>query len=571
MLTRRTFVTSAATFGYAPLISGAQTPVADQHVWPTIQGDAVDSERTRVVDAAGIVNQPGEVITVAEDLAFPRTTEGNSSVLLSQGVVIAHAMGPDLPLIAIDANSGTEIWRTRRVSTLISASGNLAAYVIRSEHDLSLSTIHARQLTDGEKRWEIETGNIANGVIFGNDTLITVDVKDDERTIFALDLATGSQLWSQDISQFGSRVPGVFASNGEIVLGSTIPANQQSIKMAAWSLEAGEQLWEIEDEKFLSSPAFMGDEVVILATDGIRIFDAETGSESNLLEIPDLRSTFHTIAVTNDAAILMNRQQITSVSWHTGEILWARPPLQPLESNQFLVCDDVIYCIEESSENSRSGTAIVGYRVDDGGKHFSYSPVNANGEALEIASFLVADGNLYLATDQGFLTVLASEDALQPPPDPVMDRELSNPDLGFSYSWSEDWVVTGTSFMTPNGQTFSHESNGAVAAQSAGEDRDGRSDFTGDWHANLGPDSRYIRGIGPMDAPSLDFVPEAAEVLAVEYGTTFDSPYDHLYGIRVLVPLTENNVLVFEFLQASSLFYETLESFSSFFENLEIV
>ncbi len=569
MLSRRTFVTSAAAFSAMPLISWAQTPEAVQYDWPTIQSEAANQQRTRVVEGTGITGQPGETVTAAEDLKFPKTTENNSTMALSNYVVLSRAMGPDLPMIATDAGTGQEIWRQNRVGRLIGANRNHVAFVESPMSDGSSQILKVSQIENGEIIWELETGEIAGGAIINNQILVHTQKEGDTQTLVALALADGSSLWSSDASGFGTRIPSVFACNGSVIIGSTEPM-YESIKIVAWSLETGDRLWELENEHFLTSPSFWGNEVVILAMEGLRRLDANTGEQLALIEVPDLRENLFGLAITSDATILLNFGQMTSISLQSGEVLWTRSPMQNPESYEFLVCDGVIYVLEAGDELGVSGISIRGYRIDTGEVYLDYAPVDADGNGVDIASFLVANGYLYLTTDQGIFTVLPSGKAIPKPQDPVATRTFADAELGFSYSWDESWTSTGSSFMTPNGLTFSHATNGAVAAQSAGEDRDGRRDFTRDWHANLGPDSRYITGIGPRDLPELEFVPESAEVLGVTYGATFAAPYDLLTGVRVLLPLVDDYVLILEFLQAESLFDDTIDSFATFFENLVI-
>ena len=124
--------------------------------------------------------------------------------------------------------------------------------------------------------------------------------------------------------------------------------------------------------------------------------------------------------------------------------------------------------------------------------------------------------------------------------------------------------------MTPNGLSFHGADEKGWVTQYAGPATDSDMGFEERWHASLGDMSYSISATRMMEAPALEFIPESATVLGVEYDSTFYQPYTTVYGLRVLIPLRDDNVLAFEFLQGDSRFEETVGDFSMFFENLTL-
>ena len=570
MHTRRSFIANAAlSFAVLPHVGHAVTEMPVSARWPGIQGPGVDPERTRFISGRGIRKKPSNSQMNRPDLGFVRNTDDDPSMVMTHGVVLARAMAPDFPLIAMDAASGRLAWERERTLKILGVSDEIVFIVTASDSDENMAIIKAVNVTGPTDLWAAGEYEIAGSVVVPKKALVYARQHEDRVELVARDMASGNIKWTVDVTDDIGSMPGTLSTDGNIVVDVYQTANISTV-MTAWDAENGELLWRHESFGFISSATFHDEELVVATMEGVQLLDPTSGEVVRRLELPHDSSVLVKLIVTNDALIVVDSQHMHSIDWNSGAVNWSRAPMQAASTQEVYACDGMILRMENVTETASNVTSIRGYHLEDGRLVLDYRPIDADQNEVEAAAFMVGNGNLYLATNQGLGAWFATEKPLDPVSDPGQDGEYESEELGFSYRWTDDWEVQGTTFMTPHGQAFYNMVNHAAAAQYAGEARDSDSDLASSWHVTYGPDSRSINGVQMIEAPLLDFVPAEANVVAGFYHTTYNAPYDQMIGVRVIIPLDNEHRLVFEFLQAESLFDQDLPSFAVFFENLAL-
>lgn len=571
MLSRRTLITFAATaLALAPRASGAVTEAPLYTRWPQIQGPCINPSRTRLITGRGIRHEVKNSFINHPDLSFAQNQEANASMALASGMVLARSMGPTYPLVAMDAATGRVKWERERVQRILGVYENLVYIVVAPDSPGNYPILKAVVVDRPSDLWATGEYETAGSVVVPDHALVYARLNEDRSELLARELRSGKPQWHIDITGDVDGVPDILATNGEVVVGGDTASNRYRL-ISAWSVETGDLIWQHESSRFLSSPAFRGDDVIIATEAGVQRIDSDTGEVLSTIEMPPNNGGMVKLALTDDALILVDPERIHAIDWATGEVIWSRASVQAESTRDLIVCDGMILRVEDATETTIQENALRGYDLEDGRLILDYRPIDADQNEVKIASFVIGNGNLYLATNKGVGAWFQSDVERDPTNDPVLDREFVSDEFGFTYSWDQDWEVTGSTFMTPGGQAFYNVVNNAAAAQYAGAVRESDTDLASNWHVNLGPDTRSIRGVQPMETsevPDLEFVPVGSTVIAALYHTTFNAPYDQVIGVRVLIPLLNGSRLVFEFLQAESLFDQDLPSFATFFENL---
>lgn len=567
MLSRRSLVLSGALVAVSTPFTARAVTEMPPPAWPIILGSAVDSQRTRFVPGSGIGKAPGELIQAASELAFLQERDHSPVMAMTNGVLVARAMGPQFPLVGVDASTGEELWRRGRVDRILGARRKQVVFTTAPRSEDAFPLLKSGAIDRVSDNWAVTVGEVIGGSVLDNTALIYSQWHDEKGTLICRRLDNGAPIWLIDLDVPRESVPNVFAAYGDVVVGVS-ESGSHIREIYAWRLTDGELLWRLEDRPYLTTPVFRGDQLIVATRGGLHIIDAETGERVHTIRDPELVEERSRLAVTKDAAVLTSSSAILSVSWESGEVNWRRSPVQSTTRSEMLVCDGVLYRLENATASLGGVVAVRGYDLEDGRLHLEYVPTDENEKELDISSFLVANGHLLLATNRGVCTVMPGDEELTSLRDPALDGEFINEEFGFSYSWDEEWEAIGSTFMTPNGQVFQHGSTNRFVAQSAGETRDSDSDFTRSWHAVLGPDDSQILEIHPVEPPKLDFIPESAEVLGVVYRTKLPPPVELCFGVRVLVPLEGGNRLLFDYFQLEVRYEGRIDSFATFFDNL---
>lgn len=570
MLSRRSFVASAAiAVSAVPHVAHAVTDMPVANSWPAIHGPGVDPQRTRFIVGRGIRTQPTNLSMNCPELSFVHNTEENPSMALTHGLVLACAMGPELPLVAMDAGSGELAWQRKRTLKILGVSDELVFIVTAPESEDSMALLKAVDVTGPTDLWAVGEDEIAGSVVVPGKALVYSREFEDQIELVARDLATGEIKWTVDTTDDVGEAVGTLSTDGNIVVGDHQTTNISRI-MPAWDAATGELLWMNEGPGFISSPTFYEGRLVVATVESVKLLDPTSGEIVREFELPEYIGGLVKLIVTEEALILVDSQHIHSIDWDSGAVNWSRAPRLAPATREIYACDGLILRLEKATATSFRETTLRGYSLEDGRLELEYVPVDAEQNELSAAAFLVGSQRLFLATDKGLGTWFPSEEELIRPNDPMMDQEFAHHELGFSYSWDEEWEALGSNQMTPNGLLLGHADHDKYVAQFAGPRSESDLDFTSTWHAFFGPYDNSILSAEPADAPSLSFVPQNAQIVAVTYQTTLNGLAENCFGVRVLIPLAGDNRLVFEYLQFGMDYESGIKSFRSFFDKLSI-
>lgn len=570
MITRRNFVTSTvAVAAIAPRRSFAVTEAPRYTWWPQIQGPAIDPARTRLIPGKGLEALPENSMLNLPELAFLQNAESNPAMAMATGVVLARALGPGFPLIAMDAVTGEFLWERERIESILGVYEDLVYVMMAPKSEGSHPLMVAVAADRPSDVWFVTEYDVTASVVVSDFALVYARDSGDGLELIARDLRSGVDLWLRDITEDRESVPEVLATNGEVVVGMREPASSVN-ELVAWDAFSGDLIWQMWSTGVISTPAFHKHELVVAMEEGIKRIDPASGKVLQEISLPNYIGGLVKMAFVKDAIILVDSTHIHSIDWERGEVNWSRAHRQAASTRDLMVCDGMILRIEDETETSIGENVLRGYDLTDGQLALEYRAVDSDENELDIASFIIGNGNLYLATNRGLGLWEPGDVAIESPADPATDREYSNAELGFSYAWDHDWSVLGSSSLTPNGMLLEHVDQDRYVASYAGPASESDHDFTRAWHVFFGPGDGSIREINPVASPDLDFVPADADVLAVVYRTTFTAPTDLCFGMRVLIPLEDDQRLVFEYFQYGVPFEGKIDSFATFFEHLEI-
>lgn len=570
MITRRTFLTTAAAVAaVAPRQSFAVTEAPRYTWWPQIQGPAIDPARTRYIRGKGLEALPENSMLNLPELAFLQNAERNPAMAMATGVVLARALGPGYPLVAMDAVTGEFLWERERIESILGVYEDLVYVMMSPKSEASHPLLVAVAADRPSDVWFVTEYEVTASVIVSDYALVYARDTGEGIELIARDLRSGDDLWLRDITHDIESAPGILATNGEVVVGLREPANPVN-ELVAWSAYSGDLIWQMWSTGIISTPAFHKHELVVAMEDGIKRIDPASGKVLHEIPLPDYIGGLVKMAFVKDAIILVDSTHIHSIHWESGDVNWSRAPRQAASTRDLVVCGDMILRVEDEDETSIRENVLRGYNLEDGHLSLEYKAKDSDDNGLDIASFLIGNGYLYLATNLGFGLWKPGDVAIESPADPAIDLEYSNTELGFSYAWDHDWSVLGSSSLTPNGLLLEHVDQDRFVASYAGPESESDHDFTRAWHVFFGSGDGSIREINPVAAPESEFVPPDAEVFAVVYRTTFTAPADLCFGVRVLIPLEDDQRLVFEYFQYGVPFEDRIDSFATFFEHLTI-
>jgi outer membrane protein assembly factor BamB len=181
--------------------------------------------------------------------------------------------------------------------------------------------------TAGQKRWHVDAPLLVAG-----DTVIAASAfldkeKEGDRAVFALDAATGKELWRTPIARNPWGGP-TLAGDAVIVTTSSIPYTFQGLEGAkgevvALDLATGKERWKkAVPGGVLGCAAVTKDAAVFTATDGkVRAFDLKDGSRKMIY---DAKAPFFAPpAVVGDVAYVADLNGVVhAIGLKTGAAVW---------------------------------------------------------------------------------------------------------------------------------------------------------------------------------------------------------------------------------------------------------
>lgn len=265
-----------------------------------------------------------KVLWSAQDGAFPLTAPA-----IVDGVVYSGTN-------AFDAASGKLLWATNSGGTspavskgtvFIDTQNGLCAYAAASGTNLWCA--ENNYLPDAPSG-----AAVADGIAYFGSAL---------GSIFAIDAATGAQLWSAPISTDN-------AASSPAVANGVVYINGDSL--FAFDAKTGAQIWSSSILNGTSSPAVVGDVVYCSGGTGLAAFNATTGavlwsiSPGGSLSILEDSPAVAKGIVYIGASVTGQHGSVTGTLYalnaHTGKILWSAPVASGITSSP-AIANAVVY------------------------------------------------------------------------------------------------------------------------------------------------------------------------------------------------------------------------------------
>src|SRR5699024_3960864 len=124
------------------------------------------------------------------DLGFVQNTEVDPSMAMTHGVVLARAMGPNFPLVGMDAASGKFAWERERTPKILGFTDDIVFLVTAPESDQSLAILKAVNVTGLSDLWAVGEYEIAGSVVVPNKALVYARHNEDRIELVARDLTS---------------------------------------------------------------------------------------------------------------------------------------------------------------------------------------------------------------------------------------------------------------------------------------------------------------------------------------------------------------------------------------------
>jgi outer membrane protein assembly factor BamB len=251
-------ITSGSNAGYSAgpgydLVTGRGSPVAPQVVagltdllssWPMFHHDAQHTGMASPIQGTGAVGDKKWTFMTGD------TDPVDSSPSLSPDGKIVYIGGLDGNLYALDAKSGKKVWVAtlgERIDSSPAVSPDGKAVYIGVTLSENSGRIQALNAESGEVLWTYKTSAMVTSSPTLSSDGKTVYVGAWDGTIFALDAATGAELWSEDLSEGEGIRARVFSSpalspDGKILF----IGNSNGMMYAISTVENGEIIWSKE-------------------------------------------------------------------------------------------------------------------------------------------------------------------------------------------------------------------------------------------------------------------------------------------------------------------------------------
>ncbi|MBA2470257.1 MAG: PQQ-binding-like beta-propeller repeat protein [Chloroflexia bacterium] len=331
-----------------PDINATPTSTVDSAATPANPGNRLSGNVT--MSGGGPLHDsqmPGPAPTGSPILAWQVDTGGElyGAPAIADGIL--YVMSKAGILHALDAESGTEIWRHTVTSYVTRATPAVVDGTVYVGAGFTFSALDA---ATGAERWSIplqyggqasptvrdglvivssqqgwifaleaESGEIAwrlptEGIVFGAASITgdAVIYATDEGILYNVDRQTG-------VSNWRITLPGAIYA-APVVTGDTVLATTQAGELYALDLASGDRLWSVNYGGALP-PATDGEVVVLAASDGgIYGLDAATGEQRWLY--PAGKQSLTAPAITGNLAILGAGTSLLALDLNTGEAVW---------------------------------------------------------------------------------------------------------------------------------------------------------------------------------------------------------------------------------------------------------
>jgi outer membrane protein assembly factor BamB len=398
------FALLAALLALAP----AQARAGD---WPQFGGSAEHSGYNATETAIG----PPDVANLKVD--WTASVSASAPPVVSGGVVYVTSTNNLTGLFALNAQTGARLWITH-TNCIVYGSPAVASGMVYVGD--SCSTVAAFDATTGQLRWSRQTGGgavlssptVANGVVY---------VGSRNGSLYTFEAATGAPNWS---ASAGAAIGTPAVSSGVVYITS------EDGNLHAFDAGTGRRLWSVlvdASNPNMSVPSVAGGVVYVIHQDSaLGAFDAHTGAwlwnSSNACRRTSGAATSRSPAIANGVAYVSASACGDLLAFDAargGARLWVADKFYNTPPTQLVVANGVVY--------SSAASPSPQLRALDARNGAQLSTFNAGVGAPPMV--VVANGTVYLASDQGLLYALRIDD---PDGDHVLDssdncRLIANP------------------------------------------------------------------------------------------------------------------------------------------------
>lgn len=341
-----------------------------------------------------IGSEDGKLHAVDEETGIERWSaetgpaDGTFPVVAGDLVYIGSGKYETSYLIALDTATGTERWRFEVAGWDVTSPLVLddVVYAFAHDYDDGGDFLHALDAATGEERWRFEPDSGANGGISPAAAEGVVYLVDDAN-LYALDAATGTERWRFQPA-VETEIGAGFADNNEgdsasesapdivttpAVAGGLVYVRSEAGILHAVDAATGQERWGVEvggNYHGEPIPAIANGLVYVGVDDGVRAFDAATGTER----------------------------------WYFAT--WSRP-------DDPVVANGVVY-VNAFGPDDLDG--VVAIDATGGFQRWRFAlPTDRND--FDRAYLAVADDTIYAGTDGGDLYAIGGSTGMTAPPD----------------------------------------------------------------------------------------------------------------------------------------------------------
>jgi outer membrane protein assembly factor BamB len=304
----------AANTGALP---GAEPPVGPPAV---VWERDVGSVPSAPAPVPGGVVVPGDTVSVHDADDGARGWSAKPAAPAYRQPVVAHGtvyLGHEAGVEALALDSGERRWLVRtpgQASTVAVAEDLLYA-------DVEDGPLLAVEAEDGSERWRLDREDPLSRAPTVDGGVVYVGGKE----LLAVEAATGALRWGAPVPDETSELGTVAASGGRVFGVGNVDAERAIV--AAYDADDGSQLWSNSVVKTVNTsvgdPVAVGGEVVA-ALGGVRSLDAATGEQRWTTELDTTHGA--TPAVAGAVAILRaDRETLRAVDLADRSVLWSLP------------------------------------------------------------------------------------------------------------------------------------------------------------------------------------------------------------------------------------------------------
>lgn len=349
---------------------------------------------------------PAKLTSFEEEVQFRRvwsTSVGSSldehhpnlNPALADGVI--YAAGSKGDVVAIDAESGNRLWRSRLRRTLTGGVGVGGDLVLVGTVD---GRVYALDRETGETRWRRRLSSEIIAAPAANNRIVVVRTTNSR--LYGLDPASGERRWQVD---YEKPLLTLRRASDPVIVGSTLLVGFSSGRLRAFSAADGVTLWEVrvavpqgrnELERMvdLATPIMVNDVVYASGYQGrITAISRGTGRSMWMQDA----STFYKPAVgRNQVYVVETDDRIRALRANSGAELWSSRDLRyrgltsPVTLDRWLIVADsegYIHAFDQAngaySGRIRAGRAGVSTHPITDGQRFYVLTNNGSVSAYE--------------------------------------------------------------------------------------------------------------------------------------------------------------------------------------------